>query len=410
MVQEMQAEMRSLLFFTEFYYPAVDSTGYYVTHIIHSVAQHMNAPVKVVCATPSHDEVPGYDNLEVIRVSVGKYDKNRIVQRAMKFAMMTLKLAIHAVRMIARGDVVVVTTNPPFMLFFMALLRKCRRFTFLLVVYDVFPDNLVLLGRVTKDSLLHRVLMKISAWAYSTADDIVVIGRDMLDIVRKKTADCSPAPRMHLIPNWANTEAIVPEPKASNPIVRENAIEDKVIFMFAGNVGRAQGIDNLIEAVTLCKHKNAAFLFIGRGALSHRLEELCTAKDRTNAFYLGPMPMSRQQEFLNACDVAIVSLGAGMYGLGVPSKAYFSMAAGKPLLLVADGESEIAQVIGEEDCGWNVPAESPRELAQMFEFICENRHDISYRGLRARAAVEHKYSERVVLRRYRELIDALMKQ
>jgi glycosyltransferase involved in cell wall biosynthesis len=88
-----------------------------------------------------------------------------------------------------------------------------------------------------------------------------------------------------------------------------------------------------------------------------------------------------------------------MYGLGVPSKAYFSMAAAKPLLLVADPKSEIGRVIQEGGIGWIVPPNCPETLARRIDSICQQR-DLDKIGHRAREVVEQHFSEQVVLSSY----------
>ena len=100
-----------------------------------------------------------------------------------------------------------------------------------------------------------------------------------------------------------------------------------------------------------------------------------------------------------ANGVAFVTLDDAMYGLGVPSKSYFSMAAGKPLLLVADSNSEIGRVIRESRVGWIVPPHQPQMLAEKIDELCEVG-DLEEVGRRARKVVEWHFSEQAVLSRY----------
>ena len=68
--------------------------------------------------------------------------------------------------------------------------------------------------------------------------------------------------------------------------------------------------------------------------------------------------------FLNACDVALISFVPGMAGISVPSRLYNVLAAGKPILAVADADSELARVVREEQIGWVIEPDDPAGLAR----------------------------------------------
>jgi glycosyltransferase involved in cell wall biosynthesis len=389
--------MRKLLFFTEFYHPVQDTTGYYLTKIIHTAARCVDVPIRVCCAAPSNNgELHVSKNLTVKRVKPGKYNKNKLMQRITKYVVITLRFTAYAVTSIRRNDLVFAVTNPAFFILCLAFLKKIRPFRYTLLVYDVFPENLVPAGLAQQDSLIHRAAVRCFNWAYREADELIVIGRDMEEVVRRKVGNGC---RITRIPNWADVDAIQPQPKAENELMREHKLLDKTVFLFAGNLGRVQGIENLLRAIAKTRSESAAFLFAGDGALRPEIETFIRENPDKKVVHLGRFPLSSQQLFLNACDVALVTLEDAMYGLGVPSKSYFSMAAGKPLLLVADQDSEIGRVITETNIGWIVPPNQPEMLAGKIDEICQ-LGDLDKTGRRARAVVERDFSEQVVLSRY----------
>lgn len=59
---------------------------------------------------------------------------------------------------------------------------------------------------------------------------------------------------------------VFPMDKAGTRICSSLRLQDRFVFQFAGNLGYAQGIDNLLEAIGLIKNDNIHFLFIGDGA------------------------------------------------------------------------------------------------------------------------------------------------
>jgi hypothetical protein len=176
-------------------------------------------------------------NLTVKRIKPGRYNKNRLMQRITKYFLITMRFAAYAIANIKRDDLVFAVTNPAFLVLFLALLKKIRPFKYVLLVYDVFPENLVPARLANRDSLMYRVAVRCFNWAYRAADELIVIGRDMEEVVRRKAGNGC---RITRIPNWADVNAIRPQPKAENELLREHDLQDKTVFLFAGNLGRVQ--------------------------------------------------------------------------------------------------------------------------------------------------------------------------
>ena len=103
-------------------------------------------------------------------------------------------------------------------------------------------------------------------------------------------------------------------------------------------------------------------------------------------------PRREQADFLNACDVGVVALCRGMYGVSVPSRTYNIMAAGRPVLAIVEPRSEIARMVEEEGAGWVVPPGDAEQLAQTILALAGDRQALRRAGQRARHAAETTYS------------------
>ena len=108
--------------------------------------------------------------------------------------------------------------------------------------------------------------------------------------------------------------------------------------------------------------------------------------------------------FLNACDVAIVSLVRGMVGVSMPSRTYNILAAGKPILALTEVGSELAQVVEEEQVGWVVPPADPTSLTETVIEILNQRTRLQAMGKSARKAALAKYSLASAIEKYRRMI------
>lgn len=177
---------------------------------------------------------------------------------------------------------------------------------------------------------------------------------------------------IEVVQNWVNSDDVrLIDRSKSSILLSLGWNTGDVVFQFFGNMGRLQGIENILLAIKNVKSARAKFLFIGDGARSEKILDYIYRENPSNLRYLGPLDMAHNDEGLAACDVSIVSLAPGMYGLGVPSKFYFSLAAGKQVLAVMDNNSEVSRSVIEHDLGWTCQANDPIALARVIDKICD---------------------------------------
>lgn len=391
---------------SEFYYPEETSTGYIVTKIAEGLAETF--PVQVITGPPDYSGLktaPGSEvrnRVRIERITSVNVNKNRIFPRLLGSILRSFKLAIKTTKMINKGDTVFIVTNPAPLLVLMCLVCRFTRSPLIILTHDVFPENLEAAKLLKRDSFWFRILVQIFNLAYNSSDHIIVIGRDMKKIMTRKLK--SNKPEITVITNWADTTDIYPCGRAANQIIRNLQIEKKFIVQFAGNIGRVQGIEHIIMAAEILKNENIHFLFIGDGAKKKWLIEQVATRKLTNVTVLNSMPRGEQQLFLNACDIGIVSLAAGMSGLGVPSKVYNILAAGKPVIAIVDPESEVGLLIQEDKVGWIAALADPEGFAST---ICEARNSGNLRemGFKAREIAESKYSFAVIIAKYRGIFN-----
>jgi glycosyltransferase involved in cell wall biosynthesis len=358
---------------SEYYYPVKSSTGYYITEIAEFLSKKKHN-VHVICTDAKYNENDELEFLNhelingvlIYRVSSPSHNKNNFYSRTYKFFSSSLKMFFKLLLLVKRNDKILVVTNPAFLILLMPILKWLKSINYNILVHDIFPENLAAIGKINKKSLLYRFLKMFYDFAYSKAEMCIVVGRDMKDVIAGKIGKSA---NIVVIPNWSDTSEVKPLPKLSTKLIEKIDKKDKFIFQFAGNLGHLQGLENIISAIKSVKNKNIHFLFIGSGALEELIQEFIKTNELNNVTLLGFQNRNEQNDFLNACDVAIVTLNDGMYGLGVPSKAYNIMACGKPLLVVADVNSEISLCVKEHNIGWVVNPSNPLLLSYEFERI-----------------------------------------
>jgi glycosyltransferase involved in cell wall biosynthesis len=398
---------------SELYYPEETSTGHYLTIIAEGLAGE--AETRVLCGQPTYSQrgtrAPAREvhaGVAIRRCAGTALDKDVIPLKLINIATLGASVGWHALTRFRTGDVVLVVTTPP--LFPLLVLAACRLrgARSILLVHDVFPDSAIAAGLLAPASLAARLFAAVNRRLYRLADRVCAVGRDMAELIARKTGPMR-AP-IAVIPNWADEDDVHPGPRRDNPLLRELGLLDAFVVQYAGNMGRVHDLESIVAAARIvgAGDRTVRFLFIGFGAKRGWLEAQIQKHALGNAILLPNRPRADQQNFLNACDVSISAFVDGMVGVGVPSRMYNVLAAGKPMIAAMDEESEQARVIREEDVGWVVrPGDGPGLAAAVLEAKRDPAR-LQAMGVRARAAAEGRYSRASAVAQFRVLAGGLV--
>lgn len=403
-----QNSKQRLWVLTEVYYPEEISTGYYLTSIAEGLAYDFE--VKVLTGQPKHmsrgltaPKRETRNGVEIYRASATTLDKNVMLFRLINMFTIGVAMFYNAVKRFQHGDKVLVVTAPPTMPVTTAFAVLLRGSSYTVLVQDSYPEILVAVGTLRKNSLAVGIINFFNRWVYKYASKIIVMGRDMNELFKGKTAGLDIP--VVTIPNWADLETINPTPRDENPLLKELGILDKFVFLYAGNIGHPTDVETIIEAAgRLLDRDEIHFLFIGAGAKKKWLVDEVRDKRLTNVTVLDYRPREEQEVFLNACDVGLIALMKGMLGTAMPSRTYNIMAAGKPVLALTEKGSELAQVIDEESIGRYVEPGDAEGLANAVLQMYREPDTLTEMGERARAAAVAKYSPRDAVEKYRRAL------
>ena len=399
-----QCPMTRIWLVSELYYPEETSTGYNITRIAEGLADRFD--VHVLCGQPTYSKrgirAPRneiYNAVAIRRCAGTTLDKNVIAYRLLNIITLSLSIFIRALIHFKRDDKVMVVTTPPSLPFITALACWLRRSRYLLLIHDNYPEILIAAGMARPDSWLVRLMNRVNKRLYKGAYRIVVVGRDMKELLtRKRDGDAS---RIVTIPNWAELEIVEPCSRDDNQLLDELGLKDKFVILYAGNMGHPNDLESIVTSASMLREKsNIHFLFIGSGVKKRWLEDSIKDLGLKNVTVLPPRPREDQINFLNACDIALISLVDKMLGVSMPGRTYNTLAAGKPMIGVADAESELARVINEENVGWIVPPHNPDLLVQAIVEAESDRQRLIEMGARSRAAAVKKYSLRTAVEDY----------
>jgi glycosyltransferase involved in cell wall biosynthesis len=113
-------------------------------------------------------------------------------------------------------------------------------------------------------------------------------------------------------------------------------------------------------------HPNFHFIFVGDGAQKKSLMTYAEQNMLKNVTFLPYQDSIVLPYSFASSDFSIVSLSSGAEGLSVPSKTFYSLAAGSAIIAISEKGSEIEQLISKNDCGISI---QPNAVYMMRDFL-----------------------------------------
>ena len=296
---------------------------------------------------------------------------------------------------------VVLTPSPPLTIGVSAwLIARIRGAKFIYNVQEIYPDVAINLGAVRNPWLI-RALLMLEQFVYRNAHAITVISARMrLRLIEKGV----PGRKVALIPNFVDTRGFVPLPK-DNAFSREHGLWNKFVVSYAGNMGKPQQLDILVEAAAhLADEPRIHFLLMGSGTETDALRQLAGAKGLRNVTFLQHQPYAVMPLAYAAMDACYVPQAMGTSSDGIPSKVYRILSSARPVLACTDACSDLASLVGEARAGAVVTVADGHLVANAIRNAVGDEAAWAQLGRNGRNHVVAKYDRSVVSGRYHRLI------
>lgn len=270
-----------------------------------------------------------------------------------------------------------------------------------LVIQDLWPDSVTDSGMMPERarSAIRPVLDRFCSIAYRRADAIGVISPSMRDVLLSRGV---PDSKILDTPNWSSDLLLRPHQPVTTAARERLGLPSGRLFMYVGNLGQLQGVEDLVEA--FAASPQAQLALIGDGVRRRTIENLVKSKNITNVRVLGPRPTSEVGEYIAASDIQIVSLmDTPLLRATMPSKMQFSLASGRPILAHAGGD--VASLVRSNDVGAVAAPGRPSEVRDAIAFLASLDDDLlTAMGARARTVYEDLFTQDAGLDRLENLL------
>lgn len=262
------ARQARVVFVNRFFHPDHSATSQILSELAFALAQ-TGRTIAVVTSRQRYDapdaKLPPFESIRgvaVHRIATTRFGRRKLIDRAVDFVTFYLSAMAALTRMLKRGDVLVIKTDPPLMSLVLTPVARLRGARVINWLQDVYPevaeaDGLIVSGPARAAAGL---LKRLRDWSLRRADANVVLGERMAALVRGAGAQ----DRVTVSPNWA-LEAIVPrEGEHASALRTAQNLANRFVVGYSGNLGRVHDSATMIDAMRLLgADDRIAWLFVG---------------------------------------------------------------------------------------------------------------------------------------------------
>lgn len=233
---------------------------------------------------------------------------------------------------------------------------QCRSY---LIVRDIFPEWAVDMGLLGR-GLPYRFFKAVERYQYSVADVIGVQTPGNLPYLAEWQAGHTKR-HTEVLQNWL-TQA--PDIGCSINI-QATPLAGRKIFVYAGNMGIAQGMGILLElAQRLQQRRDLGFVFVGRGSDAAKLRNDAVMLGLDNVAFFDEIDPDEIPGLYAQCHVGLVALDPRHKTHNIPGKFLSYMHCGLPALAIVNEGNDLSKIVAHEAVGTAVTTRDPDDLAR----------------------------------------------
>ncbi len=290
-----------------------------------------------------------HNGVTIERVGVIRRGRDSAVRLMLNCASFAFNSLFHLPKLRRRDyDVIFVFNNSPVSKILPAkVLARRKNIPNVIFILDIWPDSMYFLLGMKEDApqtLFRRISLAVSRWLYKSGDMILMSGEQFEPKLRDMGLDCD----MRYFPNYAEPLTLVGDSAVTREAYGIGARD--FVLGFAGNVGRAQGLDKLVAAAAALDQP-VKYLIVGDGPMLDAVKASVAEKGLSDRFiFTGWVDSALVPAYLELCNVLLVPLeDSAVLNLVVPAKLQTYMYAAKPVLAFMNGAG--AAVVEQSGCG-----------------------------------------------------------
>ncbi len=296
-----------------------------------------------------------------------------------------------------RYDVIMVSTSPPVLGgWFTAMVAKISGARFIYHCMDIHPE----IGRISgefQNPKVFSLLSRLDRWTCAQAQPVVVLSNDMANTLRARQA--GGPPETLVINNFS-----LPSEDSISGTLPFQWPDEQFVLLFAGNIGRFQGLDVLIDAMArLSGRQDIRLVMMGDGTEKERLSQR-VGQTGANVLFVGHQPVEVAKAAMSKASAGFVSLVPELYRYAYPSKTMTYLEQGCPVLVAVEAGSCLARDVVDNSAGLAVPNGDVGALVDAIISLADDPEGIGSMRRNALKFAAQDFATDVVLARWSSLL------
>lgn len=316
-------------------------------HEVHVLTQNPAYPFGVIYENYRNRlfQITNWGKIKIYRVYTVQKFNVTLLRKVLNYLMFPVLGSIRAVTIGRRYDRIFVYQVGPLTQTLPAIVAKWFfRKKVVLWSFDIWPDTVYSYG-FRKGKILEVLLNHLVRFIYRYCDLIAVPSRAFNQVYAKYTEE----QKLKYIPSWciksefsqiAENEKVMPK------------FQGRINFTFAGNIGRAQNLNNVVLGFDIAFHADPDITlnFIGEGSYLEELKALVKERKILNVFFWGRRPYAEMEKYYQSSDFLIISLNPDpVYDLYIPAKFQSYLQTGKPIFAIMNGQ--VPELVNRDNLG-----------------------------------------------------------
>lgn len=333
------------------------------------------------------------NGVKVVRAAVVPRGNGSAMRMVMNYLSVIVSFTLRGLWMALAGKydyVFVHDTSPAFIIGAGVIVKKVQRVPLDVWVLDMWPESLAAGG--ISSPKVYGVVQRMMDSFYRHSDILHISSHGFRKFLNARGVGDD---KIRYLPNWADSvmqrrgdgsAKIPPMPKGR-------------IIMFAGNLGYAQNLENVLKAAELThQHKDLHWVFVGNGRKRPWMDEFVKKHHLDDTVHLlGRYPIETMQDFFARADIMLVSLSdKPVLNITLPAKAQAYMASAKPIIAMMNGEGH--DIIEDAKCGFAIGANDVEGMADAATHILYiEKENLDHLGQKALEYYNAHFSKEVCM-------------
>ena len=323
--------------------------------------------------TGKETELVKKTGVQLLHVKIGNITKCSTIEKGISTVQIEaqFKSAIQRYFHDVKFDLVLYSTPPITLAGVVRFIKKRDGAKSYLLLKDIFPQNAVDLGMMSKTGwkgIVYRYFRAKEKRLYALSDAIGCMSQANVDYTIKQNPAINPE-IVEVCPNSIEVRDLRLTQQEREAMREKYGIPlDKKVFVYGGNLGKPQGISFLMECLKAQQdNKDAYFLIVGDGTEFTKLEAFFEETQPQNMKLMKRLPKEDYDRMIAACDVGMIFLDHRFTIPNFPSRLLAYMQARLPVLVCTDPNTDIGRVIVEGGFGWWCESNDVGKFAELIK-------------------------------------------